>query len=75
MGSITAIRIRQMRRRVSNQRTQEAYLCLECPGGTVYLAQSVLESAGDRWDRVCALAKQQAERHGVPFVDESGQNR
>ena len=74
MGSITAIRIRQMRRRVSNQRTREEYLCLECPGGTVYLAKSVLEDAGDRWDRVLALAKGQAETHGVPFVDESGRN-
>ena len=67
---ITAIRIRRVRHGYPGRKArEEEVLCLEYSGGSVMLPKSVLEDAGDSWQRLRELAKGQAEAHGLEFLD------
>lgn len=47
----------------------EEQIRLITPGGSIYLRQHVLESAGDSWKLFQARLRENANQHGIPYED------
>ena len=70
-NNITALRVQKARDTGTLRRRRDQVLCLETPGGCVYLKKSTLEEAGGSWERLLSMSKAAAQKHGVAFTDET----
>ena len=70
-SSITAFRFQPVWHRSLGRDKADEALCMECPGGTVILTRSVLEDAGDSWQRVKERTKTVALEKNIPYSDET----